>query len=307
MTAANGQDLNFLYLVDALYREGSVSRAAERLGLTQSAASHALNRLRERFGDQLFVRSGTRMSPTPEGERVALGARRVLALVQNDIWEQQVFEPARAERVFVVGMTDMGGTVALPRVLKALQAVAPNVKVEPMAVQPDEVSALLENGRLDLAWGYFGHLSGALYQQTLYRRPLIGIWRKGRGTHADFDTFVSASHVLASATARTNELLKQLLKAHGHELKLGLVCPYILAVPAIVAGSDYIATVPEELARVYVRLAEIDLFALPLHVPDIIVKQHWHARHNDDAGHRWFRSLVFDILATPADQEATRA
>lgn len=298
-TTSGGQDLNFLYLVDALYRAGSVSRAAERLGLTQSAASHGLNRLRERFGDQLFVRSGARMVPTPEGERVAQGARRVLALVQEEIWEQQAFDPMRAERTFVVGMTDMGGTVALPRVLKTLHKLAPRIRVEPMAVQPDEVSTLLGNGRLDLAWGYFGHLSGALYQQTLYRRPLIGIWRKGRGTQADFDTFVSASHVLASATALTNELLRQLLKARGHELKLGLACPYILAVPAIVAGSDYIATVPEELARVYARLAEIDLFRLPLDVPDIIVKQHWHARHNDDAGHRWFRSRVFDVLSAP--------
>ncbi len=297
MTTASAQDLNFLYLVDALHREGSVSRAAERLGLTQSAASHGLNRLRERFGDQLFVRTGSRMTPTPEGERVAQGARRALALIQEEIWNKREFDPMRAERTFVVGMTDMGGTVALPPVLKALRTQAPQIRVEPMAVQPEEVGSLLDSGKLDLAWGYFGHLKGALYQQTLYRRPLIGIWRKGRGAQVDFETFVSASHVLASATTRTNELLRQLVRARGRELKTGLACPYILAVPAIVAGSDYIATIPEELARLFERLAEIDLFELPLEVPDIVVKQHWHARDNDDAGHRWFRSLVFGILS----------
>src|SRR5690606_19505199 len=103
-------DLNFLYLVDALYREGSVSAAARRLDLTQPAASHALNRLRARFGDPLFVRSGAGMTPTPTGERMARGAARALALIRSDVLEEPRFDPGQSERRFTVGMTDMGGT-----------------------------------------------------------------------------------------------------------------------------------------------------------------------------------------------------
>src|SRR3546814_5603110 len=90
-------DLNFLYLVDALHKEGSVSGAARRLNLTQPAVSHALNRVRTRFGDQLFVRSGAGMAPTPMGERLALAARRALALIQADILEEPSFDLGHTE------------------------------------------------------------------------------------------------------------------------------------------------------------------------------------------------------------------
>jgi len=294
-------DLNFLYLIDALYQERSVSRAAERLGLTQSAASHSLNRLRERFGDPLFVRSGVHMLPTPEAERLAQAARRALALIQSDIWQAQPFEPAHSRRTFTVGMTVMGGTVALPRVLKALSLLAPQVRIAPVAVQPEEVSTLLENGTLDLAWGYFGKLNTTLYQQALYRRQLTGIWRKRR--HAkdprkmDFDAFVQARHVLTSATQLTNERLHQQVRARGHRLKVAMTCPYLMAVPAIVASSDWIATVPQELAQLFMRLEAITTFTLPLTVPDLVVKQYWHARQHADAGHKWLREQVFSTLS----------
>jgi len=302
------QDLNFLYLIDALYRERSVSKAAQRLGLTQSAASHGLNRLRERFNDPLFVRAGMHMLPTFEAERIAHAAHRALALIQSDIWQAQAFDPLTSRRRFAVGMTDMGGTVALPRVLKILSQRAPGVRIAPVAVQSDEVSAALENGTLDVAWGYFGKLNASLYQQKLYRRQLTGIackgrWRKGRNKNVkmDFDTFVQAQHVLTSATQLTNALLHRQVKARGHTLQVGMICPYVLAVPAIVSGSDYLATVPQELAHLFMRLAEIDTFTLPLYVPDLVVKQYWHARHHKDPAHRWFRALVFEVLSAVED------
>jgi len=292
------QDLNFLYLVDALYREGSVSRAARRLDLTQPAVSHALNRLRAKFGDQLFVRAGPGMAPTPMGERVAQGARRALALIQSDILDGPGFEPRQAERTFAVGMTDMGGTVIMPKVMQALQRQAAGVRIKPVALRPADVGAMLESGAVDVAWGYFGHLSGGLYQQTLFRRALTGIRRKQQGRRPmTLQRFVDTPQVVANATALTNELLRQKLKERGHTLRIALECPYILAVPAIVAGTDYIATVPDQLAKLFLRLAEIEMFRLPLAVPDVTVKQHWHARLNDDPAHRWFRSLVFGCFA----------
>lgn len=288
-------DLNFLYLVDALHKEGSVSGAARRLNLTQPAVSHALNRVRTRFGDQLFVRSGAGMAPTPMGERLALGARRALALIQADILDEPSFDPGQTERVFTVGMTDMGGSVILPKVMKMLDKQAPGITVRPEVVGPSDIGRMLESGVIDIAWGYFGRLGPGLYQQTLFRRALTGIRRKSRRkTAMTLDTFVNAQHVLANATAVTNALLQQRLKDRGHTLKIALECPYILAVPAIVAGTDYIATVPDELADLFLRLAEIETFELPFAMPDISVKQHWHARFNDDEGHRWFRAKVYE-------------
>ena len=300
----DAHDLNFLYLVDALYRERSVSRAAEKLNLTQPAVSHGLNRLRTKFGDSLFVRTAAGMSPTPLGERIALGARRALELIQTEILDEPQFEPFRAKHTFVVGMTDMGGTVILPRVIQALSVQAPQMRIVPVALRPHEVNEMMQNGSVDMAWGFFGHLSPALYQQTLFRRPLIGIRRKSkaRAKHApvDFEAFVDTPHVFATATAVTNELLVQKVKERGATLQVALECPYILAVPAIIASSDYLATVPDQLARLFLRLADIETFNLPLAIPDAIVKQHWHARHNDDVAHRWMRSFVAECFAVGA-------
>lgn len=288
------EDLNFLNLIDALYQERSVSRAAERLDLTQPAVSHALNRMRRRFGDELFVRSGAGMSPTPIGERIARGAHRALELIQADIWDGPTFNPAISDRTFVVGMTDMGGTVILPRVIKALFVDSPMLKIKPVAVRPAEVGDLLESGVIDLAWGFFGNLSDKLYQQTLFRRSLTGIIRKGkRGRKKmDYETFVSTPHVVASATTQTNDLLQQKVIEQGQRLRIAMEVPYLLAIPGIIAETEYIATVPDELAALFLRLAEIEVFELPLPIPDIAVKQYWHARYNGDAGHQWFRKMV---------------
>lgn len=111
-------------------------------------------------------------------------------------------------------MTDMGGTVILPKIVHALRGEAPNVRVVPVALGPNEVNDMTEGAAVDLAWGYFGHLNPALYQQTLFRRPLIGIRRKASGRRAalGFDAFVRTPHVFATATMVTNELLLQKVK-----------------------------------------------------------------------------------------------
>ena len=290
----NYDDLNFLHLIDALYRERSVSRAAIRLDLTQPAVSHALARMRVKFGDELFVRSGSGMTPTPAGERISQGARRVLELIQVDIWNGPTFNPLTSERNFAVGMTDMGGTAILPRVISAIAEQAPSVTIKPVAVRPSEVSEMLEAGTIDLAWGFFGNLSDKLYQQTLFRRSLTGIVRRGsqKNQPIDFNRFVSSRHVLASATSQMNEMLQQKVREGGASMKVALEVPYLLAIPGIIAGSDYLATVPNELAELFLRIADIEVFALPMLVPDIAVKQYWHARFNTDAGNQWFRTLI---------------
>jgi DNA-binding transcriptional LysR family regulator len=114
------------------------------------------------------------------------------------------------------------------------------------------------------------------------------------------DDLISRKHVVASTLALTNQMLEKELRRRGAKLKIGIDVPYLLAVP--VGTSDFIATVPEELAELFARLSDVDTFPLPIALPELSVRQFWHARHHNnhnDAGHRWFRALVAQTLGQP--------
>jgi len=297
----NLPDLNFLYILQALYEERSVSRAGDKLGLSQPAVSHALGRMRETFKDDLFVRAGSAMAPTSLGERMALVSDRILNMIQQEMWEAQTFDPTTTTRTFTACMSDMGVFALLPRLLSALSAEAPNATLKPIQLPSLQLAAALEDGQIDLAIGYLGKLGQNLYQQTLFHRQLVGIARANKGLAAEEMTlakFIESKHVVADTLALTNKLLEKELRQHGARLKVGVHVPYLLGVPSVVATSEFIASVPNELAELFSRFADIRTFELPVNIPRLTVKQFWHARHQNDAGHRWLRGLVSRTLGT---------
>src|SRR5450830_1381996 len=312
----NTPDLNFLYVIQALFEEKTVSRAAERLGLTQPAVSHALSRLRVSFQDDLFVRAGSVMAPTPTGERIAQGAIATLTLIQREIWDVKAFDAQTTTRTFSVCLSDMGMIVLLPKLLGALREHAPHATLKPIQVPSLELASALQDGAIDLAIGYLGKMGDNLYQQTLFRRSLVVNVRNGklsgkpgskaRGARSSqarmtLEQFVASEHVLAGTLSLTNQLLDEELRHQGERLKVGVSVPYLLTVPGLVETSDYIACVPSELAELFAQLADIRMFELPVKLPDLTVKQFWHARFHNDAAHRWFRSLVANTLGDLSD------
>jgi DNA-binding transcriptional LysR family regulator len=292
-------DLNFLYVIQALGEERSVSRAADRLGLTQPAVSHALGKLRTQFQDDLFVRAGPVMAPTPVGERLIEAVAHVLGVVQQEIWSAKAFDAATTTRAFSVCMSDMGVIVLLPRLLAALRKHAPQASLKPIQLPSLELASALQDGALDLAIGYLGKMGDNLHQQPLFRRSLVGIIRGGptrKKVRMTLAQFIEKEHVVADTLSLTNQLLEKEMRRRGARLKVGVDVPYLLAVPSLVATSDFIAAVPDELADLFARLADVDVFPLPVDLPDLTVQQFWHARHHNDAGHRWFRALVATTL-----------
>lgn len=313
----NTPDLNFLYVIQALFEEKTVSRAAERLGLTQPAVSHALSRLRVNFQDDLFVRAGSVMAPTPTGERIAQGAIATLALIQREIWDVKAFDAQTTTRTFSVCLSDMGMIVLLPKLLGALREHAPQATLKPIQVPSLELASALQDGAIDLAIGYLGKMGDNLYQQTLFRRSLVGIVRsskvagksksaKNQPIKMTLEQFVDSEHVLAGTLSLTNQLLEEELRHQGERLKVGVSVPYLLTVPGLVATSDYIACVPSELAELFAQLADIRMFELPVKLPDLTVKQFWHARFHNDAAHRWFRLLVANTLGDLSEARKPR-
>ena len=146
-------DLNLLAVFDAIYQEGSVTKAAQKLGLTQSAMSHSLNRLRAYFDDPLFVKIGTRMEPTSRASSMREAVEGVVATVRNEILASARFDPAKAQRVFTLNMTDMGELVFLPALLSRFKKLAPGCSLRTVQVPIEQIEGLLASGAVDLALG----------------------------------------------------------------------------------------------------------------------------------------------------------
>ncbi|MGD9941726.1 MAG: LysR family transcriptional regulator, partial [Burkholderiaceae bacterium] len=140
-----------LKTVLALLQDGTVTRAAQRLGLTQSALSYQLERMRRRFADPLFVRVGNRMAPTPFAQRLAEPAARVMRIIEAEIATLSSFDPASTQREFRIGMNEIGAITLLPRLVRRMAELAPHARLTPMHVEPASLAAALESGEMDLA------------------------------------------------------------------------------------------------------------------------------------------------------------
>jgi len=221
-------DLNFLYVLQALADERSVSRAADRLGLTQPAVSHALGKLRVLFQDDLFVRAGSVMAPTPVGERLIEGVTHALAVIQQEIWSAKSFDATTTTRTFSVCLSDMGVIVLLPRLLAALRERAPLASLRPIQLPSLELASALQDGAIDLAIGYLGKLGDNLHQQPLFHRSLVGIVKGGtkrKKVSMTLEQFIGRKHVVAGTLALTNQLLEKELRRLGARLNVGVDVP----------------------------------------------------------------------------------
>ena len=165
-------DLEWLAVFDEVYKTGNVSKAAERLGMAQAAASTALNKLRAHFDDRLFTRTAQGMQPTPYAQRMLPHVREALSQIEQARGSRSSFDPAQAQRNFRICMTDISEVVLLPGLLDHLRRVAPSVQLETEIVST-ESGRRLENGEVDLAVGFMPQLDAGFYQQTLFMQNFV--------------------------------------------------------------------------------------------------------------------------------------
>ncbi|WP_342130981.1 LysR family transcriptional regulator [Hydrogenophaga sp. OTU3427] len=289
-------DLNLLSVFDAMFRERSVTRAAHGLGLTQSAMSHALNRLRTFFDDPLFVKSGDAMLPTRKAETLRQPVLDVMSLVRQQILSSARFDPQTARRVFTLCMTDMGEFVFLPPLLQRLRKEAPHCSVRTLQVPIEQIEGLLSQGDADLAVGSIRSAPEGLYQQRLFMHSFVTIVNTHHPVKDDRLTlqhFQDMPHVVVSLTGRANEAYDSALEAHGVQRQVLVTTPHFLIVPLLLERHpDLIATVPQELATVYARYGTVRVMEPPVPLPTFALNQHWHPRFHNDPAIVWLRELM---------------
>jgi DNA-binding transcriptional LysR family regulator len=292
--------MDFLLVIDALFKQRNVTRAAQELGISQSALSHSLNKLRARFHDPLFVRAGAEMVPTPLAEKFADPIARSLAIIRNDVLNAVGFDPATTTRTFTVCVSEVGAIAMVPRILARLRQVAPQARLAPRSVPPELISEALESGSADLAVGYYPMLKASTYQQALCERTYVGIVRNDHpevGATLTLDQLYRIPMIRTTSVHAINTLLDAHMAEKGIKPTIALETSYVMALAFLTADSDWLALIPEELVATMQALAPVRPVAIPLALPPISIKHYWHQRYKDDEANRFLRQTVYEALA----------
>ena len=293
-------DLNLLSVFQEVYRERQISSAAKRLGLSQSAVSNALARLRRSFGDELFVRTASGMQPTPLATQMAEPIGVAMAQVALALNQRSRFEPGTSSRRFTLAMTDAGEIYFMPTLIERCRQLAPGVEISSLRAGAVNLKEEMEGGRVDLAIGPFEDVSEALYQRQLFRQPYVSMFRKGhplgRG-ELTLERFVRAEHLLVDASDSPYDRINQLLERAGVGPSVRFRVPHFTEVPYIVSTSDLVVTVPQKLAERAGAPFGLEWVTPPLELPPLQTNVFWHRRYNQDPGNQWLRGLLAEVFA----------
>jgi len=288
-------DLNLLHGFDALFAEGSVTRAAQRIGIGQPAMSDVLRRLRLLFGDPLFVRAGQGMRPTAKACDIAAEVAPLLAQMRAVMGERVAFLPESAARTFLLASTDFTTLVLLPPLVAALRQGAPNCALRIVGYEKDAVGAMLDRGEVDAALGVFPDPPPNTVASRLFEERFVGLARRDHpalsGGEMDLATFAGLPHALVSLRRDARGAVDLALAAQGLARRVVLVVPYMLMLPAVLRTSDLVAVVPARAAR-HVAPGDLVQFAVPVAVPPFAVDMLWSPTARSDRPAAWLRALI---------------
>lgn len=300
-------DLNLLPIFVALMEERSVTRAAERVGMTQPALSNALSRLRLMLQDQLFIRERYGIQPTPVALELAPAIAEALARLDDAVLGQQGFDPAEAERLFTIAPNGYVEFVLVPAIVARLQQVAPGIKLRLTPYGNDLVETGVVSGTTALVLGRIVDPPDNLIVQHLMDEGLACAVRADHPEVGDVMTreqFETLKHVNIVPPGRMRAGLFQALAQQQIKRDVAISVTNFFAVAEMVAVTDYCATLPSLICRRLMQDRRLKILPSPVDLGSFPVEMAWHVRYRHDPAHRWLRALIQDVamqLKTNAD------
>jgi len=292
-------DLNLLKALDALLDEGSVTRAAQRLSLTQPAVSGMLVRLRDYFGDPLFIRTSHGMVPTLRACELAGPTRQILtdiALLVNP----PLFDPLTAELTYTIAATDYALKAVVVPLIAALKQTAPRIRIAVKAVENERLSVQLAPGELGLALVTPQTTPEELHGRARYKEEYICVAHchhpLSTASAITLQQFCEQEHVLVSASGHFTGVTDEALAESGLVRRVGMSVNSFLVIPDILRSTSMIAVVP---ARTIPTQSDLVILPLPLNVPGFIKSMAWHERTHRDPAHQWIRTLCLETAGKP--------
>jgi DNA-binding transcriptional LysR family regulator len=299
----SGFDLNLVRVFLAVWELRSLTAAGDRLGLTQPAISHALRRLRERFDDPLFVRTGRAMVPTDAAARLHEPLERAYGLIRQAVQDHGAFAPQATERCFRVAMSDVSEIYFLPRLTAWLEAVAPRLRMDVVPLAVDQIGAMLRVGEVDLAIGHLPEIEGECVSRHLLSDRLLCMVRAGHpvGETLDREAFAGLRHIHAGASAPGHHMVDHRLAELDMRRSIALRVGHLTVAPDIVRTTDLAVIYPGGLARSINADGAFRLLPLPFDLPSIEVKTYVHPRFAADPGIGWLLDGIAGLFRSEAD------
>ncbi|UTH74366.1 LysR family transcriptional regulator [Chromobacterium sp. IIBBL 290-4] len=290
-----GLDLNLLRVFDALYRRRSVQSAADALAISPSACSHALSRLRDAVGDELFLRTGREMRPTERARRLSAVVEQALSLLADGLRQGLDFDPGSSDRLFTLAATDYTALAVLPALWESLGRVAPRLRFRVLQTGQKVPLEELLAGSIDFALGYseqggstpegvdeFDWLEDEYVAAASAHHPRIG-------ETLPLDAYLAERHAVVTPWNEPRGVVDHVLEQLGLARDVALQLPSVLAAPFIIGRSELIMTLPGRAARILAEAAGIRLLPPPFAIPPYQLKIYSHQRHAGDAAHQWVK------------------
>ncbi|ANL31975.1 LysR family transcriptional regulator protein (plasmid) [Rhizobium phaseoli] len=299
-------DLNLLPIFLALMEERSVTRAAARLGITQPALSNSLNRLRETLRDPLFIRERYGIKPTQLAEEIAPTIEAALAQLDDLVLNQQEFRPAEAERLFTLAPNSYVELVLMPALVARMRELAPGIKLRMTAFGNDLAETGVVSGGTAMVIGRIVDPPDNLVVQHLMDDGLACVVRKGHPDVVDSisrEQYESLKHVNVLPPGRLRVGLFQALGQQNLKREVAVSVTHFLAVPAMLAVTDYCATLPSLICRSLEGDLRLKVLPTPVDLGTFPVEMAWHVRYRHDPAHRWLRSVIAELAKEMATEK----
>lgn len=299
----NTLDLNLLLVLDALQRTHSVTLAGEQLCISQSGVSNALRRLRDAFGDELFVRTDSGMMATPLAESMAEPIRAALQQIRQTIENRGCFDAANSTRHFRLALSDVGQMSLLPNLLSYFDKYAPNITLETVPLSRHGVAEQMSGGEIDLAIGAARPLGAGFSRHRFRSLRFVCVVSKNHPTiqgSISLEQFLQASFIEYEPTGGSyghfREHADRLFKEKNIQRKVSVTMAYLSGIESIIANSDRIAVVTEALVTCMDLEKTLQVIGLPFDIPTFDVTLQWHERINKDPAQAWLHKAIIQVV-----------
>lgn len=293
-------ELSQLRLLQVIFETKNLTRAGERAGLTQSAVSHILKKLRHSFNDSLVIRQGNKLVLTPRAESIQTPLNRWLNDFERNILFQEAFEPSTSSRTFFIATSDLVEQILAPHLIRHLSEIAPNIRLIFKKLDKRGLASQIESGEVDFSISVLDSSHPSLMVRTLYRDDFVSVVRAGHPllkTKKDTKNFCKYPHVLSGTGNDNRGMVDDALEEIGLSRDVQYKVANFSSAAYIVESSDAILTAPRKFVAIIADKFNITAFESPVELASYSMKIYWHIKNKDDQPNSWLREQIFKIAS----------